>query len=171
MNSNVAVPCAIVVTALAIVVLLGTGSARPVQTVSYSYDGETWGSSLPTPLFDGEVSWVPGDRRDVRFHVFNDTDTGGRLQVLVNTDDREFGEALRVSILDVESSAPCGVAYVGAHQKRRIDVAVTMAIDAGNRTQNAESRVDLEIRWDNQYDEDCISAVGIRDDELEGTVS
>lgn len=171
MNSNVAVPCAIVVTALAVVVLLGTGSARPAQTVSYSYDGETWGSTLPTPLFDKDDRWVPGDRRVTTFHVFNDTDNGGRLQVLVTTDNREFGESLKVSIDGAESSTSCSAAYVGAHQKRQIDTTVTMQSRADNVTQNAQSAVDLVVRWDEDNSVDCVSAVDVRDDELEGSVS
>ncbi|MBY6412561.1 hypothetical protein HQ346_11460 [Rhodococcus sp. BP-252] len=163
MNKDVAVPCAIVVTALAIVVLLGTGSARPVQAVGYSYDGVTWEHVLPTPLLDKQIRWVPGDRRDVAFHVFNDTDNDGRIQVQVRTDNRKFGESLTVSIDGTPYSSGCGAVLVGAHEKRRIGATVDMAVNAGNATQNAQSVVELMVRWDNEDDVECATASGERE--------
>lgn len=157
MNSNVAVPCAVLVTGLAIVVLLGTGSARPVQTVGYSYDGETWGPTLPSPLFDNEIRWVPGDRRDAAFHVFNDTDDDGRIQLKLVADSREFGESLTVSIDGTEYRSGCGTVLIGAHEKRRIGATVDMTVNAGNATQNSRAFVDLVVRWDNGDSVDCVS--------------
>nr|WP_296773202.1 hypothetical protein [Rhodococcus sp. (in: high G+C Gram-positive bacteria)] len=170
MNSSVAIPCAVVVTALAIVVLLGTGSARPAQTVTYSYDGETWNSALPTPLFDKDIRWVPGDRRGAVFHVFNDTDDDGRIQVLVHSDNSYFADALTVSIDGAASAEKCGVVMVGPHEKIIVGATVDMAFGAGNETQNALSDVDIVVQWDNRESVGCGLASGAND-ELEGTNS
>ncbi|WP_415973024.1 hypothetical protein [Rhodococcus sp. 077-4] len=60
MTYNVSVVIAAGCVVLAIVVLIGAGTARPVQAVSYSSDGRTWTPSLAEPLMDSNIRWVPG---------------------------------------------------------------------------------------------------------------
>lgn len=169
MSHSTAVASSAVFAMLAVVVLIGAGPARPLQSVSYSNDGRTWTPALLEPLFDKDIRWVPGDTRRSSFHVFNDSDEDGRVQLIIASDDPAFLRSLVISIDGVEASAECVSLVVAAGEKRRIDTAVGMSVDAGNETQKSTAGVDLVIQWDNQDSAPCLASVGIGgDDQGEG---
>lgn len=169
MSHSTAVASSAVFAMLAVVVLIGAGPARPLQSVSYSNDGRTWTPALLEPLFDKDIRWVPGDTRRSSFHVFNDSDEDGRVQLIIASDDPAFLRSLVISIDGVEASAECVSLVVAAGEKRRIDAAVGMSVDAGNETQKSTAGVDLVIQWDNQDSAPCLASVGIGgDDQGEG---
>lgn len=160
MSFNVAAPCVVAFVAVAVVVLIGAGPARPGPTVSYGFDGVTWSPELSSPLFDRSIRWVPGDSRSSEFHVFNDTDNDGRLQVFVDSDNAAFRQALTVGIDGRDTTSRCGVVVVGAHEQRVVKATVNAAVEAGNDTQNASAGIDLVLQWDNETSELCSVSSG-----------
>lgn len=67
--------------------------------VSLSTDGTTWNSSLPGPLFNEEVRWVPGDTRTERFYVRNDSGVDASMQIRIL--NARIDELIRVGDLEV----------------------------------------------------------------------
>ncbi|OZC47096.1 MULTISPECIES: hypothetical protein [Nocardiaceae] len=166
MTNNAAVVTAAGGALLAIVVLIGAGTARPVQSVSYSTDGRLWLQSLAEPLLDKDIRWVPGDSRTSEFHIHNGTDRDGRLQVIVNSDNSAFVRALSVSIAGGSFGA-CAPVEVPAGEKKRIDATVTMSDVAGNDTRNSSAEVDLVLQWSDNTSSVCPEFAG-RELEQEG---
>ena len=161
MTYNVSVVAAAGCVVLAIVVLIGAGTARPVQAVSYSSDGRTWTPRLAEPLMDSNIRWVPGDSRISQFHIHNGTDSEGRVQVILDSDSPAFVRALSVSI-DGLSFGACAQADIAAGAKMRIDTTITMAEAAGNDTRIASAAIDLVVQWDDRATAACPEAVGRR---------
>lgn len=62
-------------------VLAAAAPARAAGEIGLSADGVTWGATLPQPLFDAAIRWVPGDVRTERFYVRNQTADGVRMDV------------------------------------------------------------------------------------------
>lgn len=60
-----------VLVAALLAVLLWPAAAHAADEIGFSHDGLTWSTTLPAPLFDPAVRWVPGDDRTVSFHVRN----------------------------------------------------------------------------------------------------
>ncbi|MGV8873902.1 MAG: hypothetical protein ACOH2Q_15325 [Rhodococcus sp. (in: high G+C Gram-positive bacteria)] len=169
MSHSTTVASGAVFAILAVVVLIGAGPARPLQAVSYSNDGRMWTPTLLEPLFDKDIRWVPGDIRSSTFHVFNDTEEDGRVQLIIDSDDPALGRSLTISIDGVESSSECVSLVLAAGVKRRIDATVGMSVDAGNETQKSTAGVDLIVQWDDQDTAPCLAAAGIGgDDQGEG---
>ena len=165
MSHSMTVASSAVFTMLAVVVLIGAGPARSLQSVSYSNDGRTWTPTLLEPLFDKDIRWVPGDTRRSTFHVFNDTEKDGRVQLIIASDDPAFVRSLVVSIDGVEPSTECVSLVVAAGEKRRIDAAVGMSVDAGNETQKSTAGIDLVVQWDNQDSAPCLATAGVGGDD------
>ncbi|CCQ14924.1 putative uncharacterized protein [Rhodococcus sp. AW25M09] len=161
MSHSTTVASGAVFAMLVVVLLIGAGPSRPLQSVSYSSDGQTWLPALPDSLFNKDIRWVPGDIRSSTFHVFNHTEEDGRVQLIIDSDDPAFGRALVVSIDGVESSPECVSLVVAAGEKRRVDATVGMTVDAGNETQKSTAGVDLVVQWDNQDTAPCLAAAGI----------
>lgn len=159
MNANVNVCGAAAFAALAIVVLLGAGPSRPVQSVTYSSDGESW-SPVLGPLFDKDIRWVPGDQRSAQFHVFNDTDDDGRLIVSLDSATADLAKALKVTVAATDQVSECARVSIPAHQRHTVAATVHMDKSAGNATQSATAAVDLVVQWDNRSDELCAASAG-----------
>lgn len=141
--------------ALAIVLFVGAEPSRPAESVSYSLDGETWSATLPGPLFDRDILWVPGDRRNSAFHIFNDTNDDGRLVVLVKSVNPAFEETLKVSVEGRDEAMKCVRVAVPAREKLLIEAAVYLAGDAGNDTQKATADIEVVVQWDNKTEDLC----------------
>ena len=150
MKRNTAVLVIVALVAIVTLVLIGAGPSRPSPTVSFSSDGLTWSSSLPNPLFDKRIRWVPGDSRTSTFHVFNETDRGGNVQVFATSSNPAFVEALEVTIDRAQVNVACAFVEVLPHEKRRIDTTVAMTVNAGNDTQNSAADLDFVVQWDNE---------------------
>ena len=150
MKRNTALLVIVALVAIVTLVLIGAGPSRPSPTVSFSSDGLTWSSSLPNPLFDKRIRWVPGDSRTSTFHVFNETDRGGNVQVFATSSNPALVEALEVTIDRAQVNVACAFVEVLPHEKRRIDTTVAMAVNAGNDTQNSSADLDFVVQWDNE---------------------
>ena len=66
--------------ALVLVVVAGA-PAQAADELSVSRDGVTWTDAIVDPLFDPDIRWVPGDERQVRFFVRNESADSGRLTI------------------------------------------------------------------------------------------
>ena len=144
--------------AVAVLLLVGAGPARPAETVTYSVDGVIWTATLSSPLFEESTRWVPGDSRGATFSVFNDTDDDGRLQILVDGENDAFVDALTVSIDGSDPMGRCGAVTVVAGEKRTIGVTLAMESATGNTTQNALADIDVAVRWDAGDETVCSAA-------------
>jgi hypothetical protein len=159
------VACTAVFAGVAVVLFLGAGSPR-VHTLKYSDDGKNWATSFRSAFFDNDIRWVPGDSRESRFHVFNDTDRDGRLRLTFDSDNPAFLRALSVSI-GGEPVESCAWIDLEAGQKKRIDATIAMAEAAGNDTYTSSAAVDLVVQWDNSNSAECPESSGARTD-MEG---
>lgn len=166
MRHSTFVACTAVFAGVAVVLFLGAGSPR-VHTVKYSDDGKNWATSFRSTLFDNDIRWVPGDSRESRFHVFNDTDRDGRLRLTFDSDNPAFLRALSVSIGGGEPVESCAWIDLEAGQKKRIDATIAMAEAAGNDTRSSSAAVDLVVQWDNSNSAECPESSGARTD-MEG---
>ncbi|WP_375003319.1 hypothetical protein [Aeromicrobium sp. CTD01-1L150] len=104
-----------------------------------SHDGATWGSSLPAPLFDPALRWVPGDARTESFHIRNQAaETGGfRIRMLAVTADGLLSTGdLRVS------------ARAGAGEWTTVDEPGTHLLLQGELAAGAQERVDVRVELD-----------------------
>lgn len=146
--------------AVAVVLLVGAGPARPVQAVTYSFDGATWTATLPSPLFDTSTRWVPGDSRSAKFQVLNDTGNDGRVHIIVGGDNNEFVDALTVSINGSNPSEPCEAVKVPAGEQLLVGVTLAMNTAAGNATQNAPADIEVMVQWDDDDETMCSAASG-----------
>lgn len=163
MRHSTFVACTAVFAGVAVVLFLGAGSTR-AQTVKYSEDGRAWASTLRSTFFGNEIRWVPGDSRESRFHVFNDTDRDGRLWLSLDSDNPAFLRALSISIGDGELVESCAWIDIEAGEKKRIDAEVSMAAAAGNDTRTSIARIDLIVQWDNSNNTECPEFSGARMD-------
>ena len=166
MRHSTFVACTAVFAGVAVVLFLGAGSPR-AHTVKYSDDGKNWATSFRSALFDNDIRWVPGDSRESRFHVFNDTDRDGRLRLTFDSDNPAFLRALSVSIGGGEPVESCAWIDFEAGQKKRIDATIAMAEAAGNDTRSSSAAVDLVVQWDNSNSAECPESSGARTD-MEG---
>ncbi|MCZ4080474.1 hypothetical protein O1W68_21265 [Rhodococcus sp. H36-A4] len=160
MNHSATVGSVAACAAVAVLVLIGAGPARPQHTVLYSNDGVTWASTLSTPMFDREIRWVPGDARTSQFHIYNDTENDGRVQLMVESDNSSFARSLSVSIDGDETGSACASSKVAAGAQHRIDTQLSMADDTENHTQKSTTGIDLVVRWDNEDDLPCSVSEG-----------
>ena len=155
------VACTAAFAGIAVVLLMGAGPSQAAQTVKYSDDGQRWGTDFRSPLFDKDIRWIPQDSRISQFHVFNDTDTDGRLWVSLDSDNSAFVRALDVSIGDAVTES-CALTIIAAGEKKRIDVVVAMSEAAGNDTRTSTARIDLVLQWDNNMSDVCPDLSGAR---------
>lgn len=64
-----------------VTVFVVAGPAAAASELGLSNDGVTFSSSLPDPLFDSAIRWVPGDSRTATFYVRNQSTDVGSLAV------------------------------------------------------------------------------------------
>lgn len=166
MKHSTCVACTAVFAGVAVVLFLGAGSPR-VHTVKYSADGKNWATSFRSAFFDNDIRWVPGDSRESRFHVFNDTDRDGRLRLTVDSNNPAFLRALSVSIGGGDLVESCAWIHLESGQKKLVDATITMAESAGNDTRSSSAAVDLVVQWDNGNSTECPKSSGARTD-MEG---
>jgi hypothetical protein len=159
MTYNVSLVAAAGSVVLAIVVLIAAGTARPVEAVSYSIDGRTWAPRLAEPSSDSNIRWVPGDSRIPQFHIHNATDSDGRVQVVLDSDNPSFTRALSVSIAG-HSFGACAQVDVAAGERKRIDATITAAAGAGNDTRASSAAIDLVVEWDDRTTPACSEFLG-----------
>jgi hypothetical protein len=76
-------PGALAAVALAVLLTAPAPVRAADARLDVSMDGRTWSASLPSPLFDPAVRWVPGDSRTARFWVQNGASYPGRLVVAI----------------------------------------------------------------------------------------
>lgn len=128
-------------------VLLATPAAADPGRIGLSADGRTWAPTLPAPLFDPNLRWVPGDRRVATFWVRNESGDPADLTIeIVGVGDDSL---LRTGDLTVAARPDGGtwreVSHVGTRRlasevaappgrARRVDVAVTLDADSTNRS-------------------------------------
>ncbi|WP_338886633.1 hypothetical protein [Rhodococcus sovatensis] len=165
MKRNAAILATGALVAIVTLVLIGAEPSRQTPTVSFSSDGLTWSSSLPNPLFDKRIRWIPGDSRTSTFHVLNETDHGANVQVFATSSNPAFVEALEVTIDRARVNAACAFVEVLPREKRRVDTTVAMAVNAGDDTQNSGADLDFVVQWDN---EDACSIGADRNDNTDG---
>nr|WP_314142726.1 hypothetical protein [uncultured Rhodococcus sp.] len=166
MKHSTFVACTAAFAGSSVVLLMGAGPTQAAQTIKYSADGERWDTDFTSPLFDKDIRWVPQDSRSSQFHVFNDTDTDGRLWVSLDSDNPAFVRALDVSIGDAVTES-CALTTIPAGEKKRIDVVVAMSEAAGNDTRTSTAQIDLILQWDNSMSDVCPELSGTRMD-MEG---
>lgn len=64
-----------------VVALSMAAPASAANELGVSNDGTTWSSSLPNPLFDNDIRWVPGNSRNATFYVRNQSADYGNLTI------------------------------------------------------------------------------------------
>lgn len=112
-----------------------------------SNDGTKWAQTLPEPLFDSAIRWVPGDERTSRFYVRNDTDITavmsvdilvGQVEDLLDTGDVRID--VRIAGGPWTTTAKSGTYHLstgtaGAGATYPIDVRVRFLADSANISQ------------------------------------
>ncbi|MFV0375101.1 MAG: LPXTG cell wall anchor domain-containing protein [Microbacterium sp.] len=144
-------------TAVAVALVLAIAApARAAGEIGLSADGVTWGSTLPQPLFDAAIRWVPGDVRTARFYVRNQTADGirtdvdlvaSRVEELITTGDLSIdvriagGEWVPTTVTGTQrlssESIPAGGSYP-------VDVRVRFFKESANVSQSLP--LDLQLR-------------------------
>lgn len=148
MRARVLTVLAAMVTAIAVSIApTPRASAAASENVSLSRDGSTWSTSLPTPLFDEGVLWVPGDTRVARFYVRNDAASNARMTVdFLST---RVDDLVRIGDLEVSArvdSGPWGSTDAAGLQNlsdtaisaggvREVEIRVTLPESSPNLTQ------------------------------------
>lgn len=139
----------------------GTAAASDAETTSPGISFRTadgpWVTSLPAPLFDEQLLWVPGDTRTATFLVRNDSSEEARLQIEGVTS--VVDDLIRVGELTVEARVDGedwrSTTEPGTHdlssrpsapgEVRTIDVRVTLPWDAANPSQQLSVMFDLRV--------------------------
>lgn len=147
---------AVMLSALTLVFAGATG-ASAADGISVSRDGRTWASTLPSPLFDDSVRWVPGDTRVAQFFVRNDSGMPSEMQVdFVST---RIDELVRIGDLEVSARVDGGPwgsvdaaqteeladATVAAGGVRVVEVRVTLPSDSPNLTQILDLAFEVRV--------------------------
>ncbi|MET4047978.1 hypothetical protein BJD99_17805 [Rhodococcus sp. 1163] len=156
MTRNVSVCWVTGLATLACVLLIGAGPSRPVPSVSYSSDAESWTRTLSDPLFDNDIRWVPGDRRSTELHVSNDTDDDGRLVLFVESRNPALREMLTLSVEGGDQAVRCTHISVPAHETLLVETTLELNVEASNETQSATAGIDLLVQWDKEDDDVCV---------------
>ncbi|MEJ1090369.1 hypothetical protein [Microbacterium istanbulense] len=152
---------AVMLSALTLVFAGATG-ASAADGISVSRDGRTWASTLPSPLFDDSVRWVPGDTRVAQFFVRNDSGMPSEMQVdFVST---RIDELVRIGDLEVSARVDGGPwgsvdaaqteeladATVAAGGVRPVEVRVTLPSDSPNLTQILDLAFEVRVTLSQQ---------------------
>jgi LPXTG-motif cell wall-anchored protein len=145
------------VVAMVTVALGAPAPAIAAEGISFSRDGVTWTPSLPSPLFDDAVRWVPGDSRTAVFYLRNDSGADARLQVDVRT--RDLDDLMRVGDLEIASRVDDGpwgaVSAPGTHRTADgsaaagsvhvIEMRVTLPAESDARSQTLRVGFDVLV--------------------------
>lgn len=117
---------------------------RPSPGVSLSSNGSMWAPDITSPLFDPDIRWVPGDRRQASFFVRNDGESAAELAVTVRAEDSNglvAGNAIDLIVSTPHrpgAAPPAGTATTLGRLARgaseRIDVAAVFRGTATNAT-------------------------------------
>lgn len=152
---------AVMLSALTLIFAGATG-ASAADGISVSRDGRTWASTLPSPLFDDSVRWVPGDTRVAQFFVRNDSGMPSEMQVdFVST---RIDELVRIGDLEVSARVDGGPwgsvdaaqteeladATVAAGGVRPVEVRVTLPSDSPNLTQILDLAFEVRVTLSQQ---------------------
>ena len=152
---------AVMLSALTLIFAGATG-ASAADGISVSRDGRTWASTLPSPLFDDSVRWVPGDTRVAQFFVRNDSGMPSEMQVdFVST---RIDELVRIGDLEVSARVDGGPwgsvdaaqtqeladATVAAGGVRAVEVRVTLPSDSPNLTQILDLAFEVRVTLSQQ---------------------
>ncbi len=124
--------------------------ADPTPSLLLSADGARWSETLPEPLFNPAVLWVPGDTRTSSFYVRNQGVTAAelRMQVLAGAEDDLLSTGDIVLEARVEDSpwqpvgragrsAALNLVTVGWSGSRRVDVRAAFLPSARSDSQAA----------------------------------
>lgn len=116
--------------AAASTVALWPMAAHAADELGLSNDGTTWASTLPAPLFDPNVRWVPGDRQEESFWVRNLSGDGAVLDIAVL--GSPIDSLVETGDLDVEVKAGNGP-WHATDQAGRHTLVSSMPVEAGQR--------------------------------------
>lgn len=144
-------------------VLLALASAPPATAddtgFAVSPDGVTWSATLPAPVFDGSLRWVPGEDHVGSFYVRNDSDRKGTVRLAArDAGTRRLttqGDVRLYARTDGGSWHPLPVGLPSARLDRaglavgrvsRIDVRAVFDPVSPNRSQARETSLSFVIR-------------------------
>lgn len=147
------------IAAAASTVVLWPVSATAADELGLSNDGATWSASLPSPLFDSNFRWVPGDRQQKSFWVRNQsgdkalldiTVLGSSVDSLMETGDLEVdvraGSGPWHSTRQVGRHKLVSSMGVSAGQKEKVTVAVNFDFASPNQSQIKKYDLNFEVR-------------------------
>ncbi|MFT4188474.1 MAG: hypothetical protein QM621_07805 [Aeromicrobium sp.] len=145
--------------ALFALLLLVSSPARAAEEIGVSRDGVTWSQTLPTPLFDPSVRWVPGDVRTSTFYVRNDGSSAAYLTVAARgaDDDRLLADddiALRARVAGGDwtplENGASGIALteqsIARGEVAEIDVEAAFAWESANQSQTKQLALRFDVR-------------------------
>lgn len=134
----------------------GTGVARAADEIGVSYDGSEWSTALPTPLFDPDVRWVPGDQRAATFFIRNQAGFPAHASVTVRVSG-PLGATGDISVAArSRATAWTAATGTGAHElvstmalqpgeSIPVEISVRFAPEAGNDTQALALALDVTV--------------------------
>lgn len=135
-----------------------TAPARASDELGLSTDGQTWVTSLATPLFDPSFRWVPGDVETASFHVRNQGPTRAVLTIevvtrdpgrLIGNDDLEIAARVAGGAWQTVERGGSAEALlddlVPRGDRRRVDVRVRLVATSPNRSQGDAIRLSLVV--------------------------
>jgi hypothetical protein len=147
------------IAAAASTVVLWPAAATAANELGLSNDGVTWSANLPSPLFDGDFRWVPGDRQQRSFWVRNQSGDeavldiavlGSSVDTLLETGDLEVevraGNGPWHSTKQVGRQKLVSAMDVSAGQKQKVTVAVNFDFASINQSQVKKFDLVFEIR-------------------------
>lgn len=141
----------------ALLVFTDAAAASADDGISLSRDGRTWSQSLPAPLFDDQVRWVPGDSRVAQVLVRNDSGASARMRIdlisgavddLLRIGDLEVATRIdggRWTSTSVSGIAELSTAGIAAGGIRTVEVRVVLPWSSPNLTQNLQLDFDLRV--------------------------
>lgn len=147
------------IAAAASAVILWPAPASAADELGLSNDGSSWSSDLPSPLFDSNFRWVPGDRQERAFWVRNQSDDTAVLDISVL--GSSVDSLMATGDLAVEVRAGSGAWHstrqVGRHelissmdvsagQKEKVTVAVDFDFASSNQSQIKNYDLTFEVR-------------------------
>lgn len=114
------------------------------DAVALSLDGRFWAQDLTDPLFDEDLRWVPGDRRQASFFVRNSGQSDAELFVAIDVEGR-VGSAAHAAVdlalhdgeTEVDTVAYGSGVALGRIREgavKQVDVSALFRGDAGNET-------------------------------------
>lgn len=146
----------LVVTVLGLLVATAVPAAA-ADELGISPDGVTWASSLPGPLFDPALRWVPGDSETRSFWVRNQSTDDGVLTITMLTgpvesliDTGDLTVSAKVDDGDYTSASTSGprrlVNQVSVAPGEEREVTVKVDVDPESPNASQDLKLDLDFR-------------------------